>query len=120
MARYSLAIDADRFLRPETKELAFTPARSTTGKTLPYGLGWFVQEIGGQKIIWHYGYWQANSSLIIKVPERKLTFVILANTDMLSKPYDLGAGDLLKSPVAREFMGAFVLGDANLTSGDPS
>jgi hypothetical protein len=62
------------------------------------------------RVIWHYGLWTANSSLIIKVPERSLTFVVLANTDELSAPYQLGAGRLDSSPWAREFLEAFVIG----------
>jgi hypothetical protein len=38
-------------------------------------------------LVWHYGYWTASSTLVIKVPARNLTFVLLANTDGLSAPY---------------------------------
>ena len=49
----------------------FTPTRSTNGKRLPYGLGWFVQEYKGMKLVWHYGYApQAYSSLILKCLDR--------------------------------------------------
>ena len=57
--------------------------------------------------------WTANSSLILKVPDRQLTFILLANTDGLSSPYPLGAGTLESSPWAREFLDAFVLGSAS-------
>jgi hypothetical protein len=65
-------------------------------------------------VVWQYGLWTANSSLILKVPERQLTFILLANTDGLSSPYPLGAGTLESSPWAREFLDAFVLGSAPL------
>ncbi len=65
-------------------------------------------------MIWHYGLWTANSSLIIKVPERDLTFVVLANTDELSGPYQLGEGRLDTSPWARAFLDAFVVGSVTL------
>ena len=68
------------------------------------------------RIIWHYGYWTANSSLIIKVPDRELTFVVLANTDGLSSPYLLGAGGLDTSPWARLFLDTFVIGSVALPS----
>ena len=62
--------------------------------------------------MWHYGLWTAISSLIIKVPSRGLTFVVLANTDALSSPYPLAAGRLDSSPWARAFLDAFVFGTA--------
>lgn len=109
MARFSMALDEDRLLRKETKELAFSPALSSDGKRMPYGLGWFVQERKGVKLVWHYGWWIGNSSLIIKVPERGLTFVMLANSDGLSREFDLGKDEnVLRSPFAKEFVSAFV------------
>ena len=114
VAEYSLAIDRDAFLRPETKARVFTPATSNSGQPLPYGLGWFVQTVGGQRIAWHYGLWTANSSLIIKALDKHLTLVVLANSDRLSAPYPLGRGDLMVSPVAREFLDAFVTGSGQL------
>jgi CubicO group peptidase (beta-lactamase class C family) len=108
MAKYDIAIDQGRFLSRETQELAFTPTVSTKGGTLPYGLGWFTQDFEGTKMLWHYGYWTGNSSLILKVPERHLTFIIMANSDNLSRPTDLGAGDVTSSPVAMAFLKTFI------------
>jgi CubicO group peptidase (beta-lactamase class C family) len=111
MAKYDIAIDQHRFLTKETQQLAFTPFTSTKGEALPYGLGWFTQDYKGTRLIWHYGYWIGNSSLIIKVPERNLTFIVMANTDNLSRPTDLGAGDVLSSPVGLAFLKTFVFPD---------
>ena len=114
VTEYSLAIDRDAFLRPETRARVFTPATSNSGQPLPYGLGWFVQIVGGQKIAWHYGLWTANSSLIVKALDRRLTLVVLANSERLSEPFPLARGDLMVSPVAREFVEAFVTGSGQL------
>jgi CubicO group peptidase (beta-lactamase class C family) len=110
VAQYSMAIDRNAFLRADTQALAFSPMSAS----VPYGLGWFVQTIGGVKVVWHYGLWTANSSLIIKVPSKGLTFVALANSDTLTSTVNLGNGDLMVSPVAREFVNAFVIGNAQL------
>ena len=109
-AQYSMAIDRNAFLRPETQALAFTGM----SPAVPYGLGWFVQTIGGVKVVCHYGLWTSNSSLIIKVPSKGLTFVALANSDTLTSTVNLGNGDLMVSPVAREFVNGFVTGNARL------
>ena len=108
-AAFSMAMDRDAFLKPETKALAFTPVTGPSGETFPYGLGWFTTLYKGVRVIWHYGYWTASSTLVIKVPAQGLTFVLLANTDGLSAPYPLGAGKLDESPWAREFLETFAI-----------
>src|SRR5687768_6083369 len=108
MAKYDIAIDQNKFLRKETQQLAFTPSNSTKGEDLPYGLGWFITNYKGTKLLWHYGYWTGNSSFILKVPERSMTFIIMANSDNLSRPTDLGSGDALSSPVGMAFLKTFV------------
>ena len=103
--RFSTGLDRGLLLQPATKELAFSPARSSRGKVLPYGFGWFVQNRRGVKLVWHYGWDRANSSLIIKVPEREVTFVLLGNSESLSRKFDLGQDeDVTRSPFAREFL----------------
>jgi CubicO group peptidase (beta-lactamase class C family) len=115
MATFSLAIDEGMFLQPETWDSVFTPAVSTGGQTLPYGIGWFIHYHQGVKLEWHYGYWDSNSSLIVRVPERHMTFVVLGNTNMLSRPYHLGVdSNVLRSDVARLFIDAFVIGNEPL------
>ncbi len=110
VARYSTALDAGQFLRPATRTLAYTPSRGADNRVLPYGLGWFISTVRGHTLVWHYGYWTGNSSLIIKEPSRGLTFVVLTNSDQLSAPFQLGSGDLMTSPVAEAFVNAFVAG----------
>jgi CubicO group peptidase (beta-lactamase class C family) len=108
VATFSLALDSGSLLSAASRTLMYTPARTSQGQTLPYALGTFSQVYQGVRVVWAYGYWTANSSLIIKVPDRGLTFVVVANSDRLSSPYPLGSGALLESPVAREFLNAFV------------
>lgn len=74
--------------------------------------GWFIYEYEGAILQWHYGYWDSNSSLILRAPQAGLTFVVLANTNMLSRAYGLGVdANVMRSDVARLFVESFVLGD---------
>lgn len=114
LAAFSMALDRGEVISPAARDAAFAPTVSLAGDTLPYGLGWFSTKYKGERVVWHYGLWTATSSLIIKVPSRGLTFVVLANTDGLSSPYPLGAGRLEASPWARAFLDAFVFGTARL------
>jgi CubicO group peptidase (beta-lactamase class C family) len=112
LAAFSMALDRGDVVSAASREAAFAPTISAAGDTLPYGLGWFSTRYRGERVVWHYGLWTAISSLIVKVPSRGLTFVVLANTDALSSPYQLGAGRLDSSPWARAFLDAFVFGSA--------
>jgi CubicO group peptidase (beta-lactamase class C family) len=110
---YSAALDNDQLISASSRELAFAGTATSSG-TSPYGLGWFSTEYRGIRVVWHYGLWTAISSLIVKVPDRGFTFVVLANSDALTSRYPLAAGRLDTSPWAREFLDAFVLGTAQV------
>ena len=114
MALFSIAIDSDRLLTSAERSLMFEAAKSTSGATLPYAIGWFSQNIRGITVQWSYGYWTANSALIIRIPSKQRMFVALANSDGLSANFALGSGDLMSSPVAREFLEAFAFPDTPL------
>jgi CubicO group peptidase (beta-lactamase class C family) len=114
MLKYAAAFDGNVLLSDDLKAKVFSPMVSNSGKMLPYGLGWFIQEKEGIELTWHYGYWVGMSSLIIRVPQKKLSFVIMANSDMLSAPYPLGNGDIWVSSYAKEFLKSFVLAGAKL------
>ncbi len=112
LATYDAAIDSHALIKAETQERAWTPAVAIDGRTLPYGLGWFIQQHQGLRLIWHYGYWPDSfSSLYLKVPEKKLTFILLANSDGLSAPFRLGGGDVTGSAFANNFLRIFVFED---------
>src|SRR6188768_686525 len=89
LAKYSIAIDEGKFLKTETWEKVFTPYVTSKGKTIPYGLGWFVKDYKGLKIMWHTGWWYGYSTLLIKIPQKDLCFIILANSQDLSRPFYL-------------------------------
>lgn len=112
LAKYDAAIDRHLFLKKQTQELAWTPTVSSDSQTLPYGLGWFTQNYQGVKLVWHNGQWSTFSALYLKVPERNLTFILLANSGALSTPFGLGSsGDVTKSPFALTFLKMFVFED---------
>ena len=78
---------------------------ASDGRPLPYALGWFVQANRGYDLVWHYGHGLESSSLIVKIPERRVTFVILANSDGLSRWRSLGDNaDVSGSPAAALFL----------------
>ena len=110
-AKFDAAIDQHTFISEETQEMAWTPFVANNGRRLPYGYGWFVQKRKGLHYVWHYGYWDCASTLIVKVLERNLTFLIFANSDRLSSPFRLGVDEnVRRSPAAATFLDIFVEG----------
>lgn len=104
LTRFDKAMDDNRLVTAETKALMWTPTLSNSGQELSYGLGWFVQTYRGTKMVFHTGYSPpSTSALYLKLPEKKLTLIVLANTDLLSRCWNSTGGDVLDSPVAAAF-----------------
>lgn len=104
LAKLDGALDADVLLLEETTNQAWQPVVHR-GAPVPTGLGWFVQSHRGQRIVWTFGVVpNAYSSLIIKLPERNLTLILLANSDRLNTPFMLQQGDLTRSLFAQVFL----------------
>ena len=97
--------DHSALLLPETLNLAWTPAVGSDGTTLPTGLGWFVQSYNGERLVWQFSNVpNAYSALLLKLPDRGITFILLANSDGLTAPYQLGLGDVTKSVFASVYL----------------
>ena len=108
LAAISIALDQGLLLNPETQEQMLSPSVSIRGDAFTYGLGWYVQRHRGLKLEWHGGEWQSQSALLLRVPERRLSFVAVANSRQMSQAYRMGLGDVLESGVARLFLETFV------------
>jgi CubicO group peptidase (beta-lactamase class C family) len=109
LARFDIALRKGVLLRPESLAVAWTPPSDLLGQRLPHGLGWFVQSYNGERIVWQFGVSDnASSSMIITVPGRDITLILLANSQGLARPFALAAGDVMVSPFARVFLSIFV------------
>ena len=105
LAQFDAALDSEVLLLGDTREAAWTNAINPDGSPLPTGLGWFVQSYRGERIVWTFGVVSgAYSSLVIKVPARNVTFILLANSDGLVAPFDLASGELTRSIFANLFL----------------
>ena len=108
MAKFDVAMDRNLIVSAESKAAMFSRTISNSGKSLPYGLGWFVQEHAGVKLVWHYGWApKAYSSLILRVPGKDVTLILFANSEGASADFHLGRGDVLRSPFAVAFLNVF-------------
>ncbi|MDJ0924334.1 MAG: serine hydrolase domain-containing protein [Acidimicrobiia bacterium] len=101
LAAFDIALDRGELLSPATMTEMFSPAVTTVeGRSdFAYGLGWYVQEWAGHRMLWHTGRWPpSTSALYLKLPDEGLTFIVLANTDNMTTPFPgIGSGDLSRS-----------------------
>lgn len=116
LARFDIALARGALLTPEFRAALWTPARTIDGHTLPYGLGWFLGNVGGRRLAWHTGLWEGQySALYLKVlsdtPTERLTFVLLANSDALRWTSRLDEAAIERSAFATAFLTAFPAGE---------
>jgi CubicO group peptidase (beta-lactamase class C family) len=96
-------------LLDDTRADAWTPRPTADGKIMPSGLGWLVQRYRDEPVVWQYGYIpNAYSAMVIKLPTRGVTLILLANSDGLAAPFNLAAGDVTRSPFATLFLRLFI------------
>jgi hypothetical protein len=103
LAEYAIAFDGDRLVSAKSKTAMFTPTKSTRGKILPYGLGWFSQMYMNERVIWHYGQDTGAGSLFLRIPDRKLTLIVLSDSNAISDAPRLLDGNVARSPLALAF-----------------
>jgi CubicO group peptidase (beta-lactamase class C family) len=107
LAKFDAGLRYNILLRPDTQLNAWTPL----GPGFPTGLGWFVQTYSGIPVIWQFGVVpDAFSALMLKVPTRGLTLILLANSDGLNPPLLAleRSGDVTASAFARAFLRTYV------------
>lgn len=109
IARFDLALRGGDIIRLDTLTSAWQAPVGSKGQRLPHGLGWFVQNSNGQPVVWQFGTGDSgSSSLIVTLPARGITIILLANSNGLAKTSPaLSAGDLTVSPFGRLILGVF-------------
>jgi len=109
LAKFDIALDQDRLIRPETRALAFTAQTLTSGELPVYGLGWYVDEFQGKKIAWHQG-WDCFSHLYIKFLDQDYSLIVFTNSATqgeFTSPEDVS---VMRYPVALAFYKLFIMG----------
>jgi CubicO group peptidase (beta-lactamase class C family) len=105
LARFDASLRYDIYLTRPTLLRAWTPA----GPSLPMGLGWFVQTYNNEQVVWQFGQVKdGHSALLVKVPNRGLTFILLANSDALGAPFARDTFDITTSVFASLFLRVYV------------
>lgn len=73
------AVRRRALLKPESWAQILSPVRLNSGKSYPYGFGWFIDERGGQPLHSHGGAWQGFKTQLSRFIGDDLTVLVLAN-----------------------------------------
>ncbi|MCA1561203.1 MAG: beta-lactamase family protein [Acidobacteria bacterium] len=115
LAKFDAALDRGALISAESRRLAFTPSRATSGEALPYGLGWFAQSTPAQTLAWHGGQFDSYSGLYVKALESGWSLIVLASSQAVAVPFnDMTGANVLISPFAAAFLRTFVLESQDL------
>jgi CubicO group peptidase (beta-lactamase class C family) len=106
-AKFDMALRQGFIVRADTLNAAWRAPAGRGGQPLPHGLGWFVQTLRGELVVWQYGVGQGSSSLMVTLPSKGLTMILFANSDRLVRPLPLADGDISVSPFAQLFFNLF-------------
>ena len=70
---------ARAILKSESWSLIYTPVALKSGRTYPYGFGWFLDESGGKPWYHHSGSWQGFETYISRYLADDVTIIVLSN-----------------------------------------
>ena len=79
LAKWDSAIQSGALVSPARWKEIFTPVTLNSGKTFPYGFGWFIREQNGAPYYEHSGHLQGFASHILRFPKARVSVVVLAN-----------------------------------------
>lgn len=98
IARFSIALDQGRLLKPETLERMYTSARLNNGNITGYGFGWMVAQEGGHTFVAHSGGAMGGTTYLLREPKARTAAVLLANLDNVPRLRELAQQLLTLAP----------------------
>ncbi|OEK05964.1 hypothetical protein BFP71_07590 [Roseivirga misakiensis] len=110
LIKFAQALKHNSLLTEMSKQTIFQGQNNN----LPYAYGIFNQEIQGLEVLWVYGQYDSYSSLLLTVPSKDITLVLLANNNLMSDPARLIMGNLTSSLFAISFLKNYVFEKSNL------
>jgi len=104
LTKYAIGLDGSQLVSDRSKAAMFTPVKSTRGSVLACGLGWFSETYSGERIVWDFSQTEDSSSLLVKIPSRKITLIVLANSKAMTDAAHLEDGNIARSTIALVFL----------------
>ncbi len=79
LVAWEAGVRRQALLKPESWQQILSPVRLNSGKSYPYGFGWFLDERAGQPLHSHGGSWQGFKTQLSRFIGDDLTIIVLAN-----------------------------------------
>lgn len=81
LAKWDAALYTERLLTRSSLEQMWTQVKLKNGQPNSghYGFGWFIENIGGKRVVRHEGEWQGFTTFITRHIDDKTTVVVLTN-----------------------------------------
>lgn len=79
LVKWDAAFGGGRILKPSSLEQVWMPVRLNSGKTYPYGFGWYIETLRGHEVRRHTGQTAGFAASIARFPEDHLTVIVLCN-----------------------------------------
>lgn len=81
LAKWDAALYTEKLLKKVSLDQIWTPVKLNNGFTHNYGFGWSLSDIRGHRVIGHGG---ITGTYIFRLPDDKLTVIVLTNLSMAS------------------------------------
>ena len=82
LAKWDAALYTEQMLKPASLEQMWaTQAKLNSGKTYPYGFGWFLADVNGHRLTYHTG---GNLGFFVNISrylDDRLTIIVMNNLD---------------------------------------
>ncbi len=79
LAQWDAALDTDRILSQASRDLLWTPTRLNDGSTVPHGLGWLLDSVNQQPLMWQHGQTSGFHAQLARYAGSGLTVIVLCN-----------------------------------------
>ncbi len=82
LAKWDASLYTEKILKRTSLEQMWTAqAKLNSGETYPYGLGWFLADVNGHRLMYHTGGNQGFFVNISRYPDDRLTIIVMNNLD---------------------------------------
>ncbi|MBN1681989.1 beta-lactamase family protein [Candidatus Bathyarchaeota archaeon] len=83
MMKWDESVTSEKLLSHVTLVEASTPSKLNNGEKINYGYGWHLAEFHDLKCVYHSGSTAGFRNLIVRIPEKKTSFIILTNREIV-------------------------------------
>lgn len=110
LAKFESALHTRSITPGDIPEKLLFPALLSDGRLSDYGFGWYFQCFAGERLMWHSGWDEEGgySAIYLRLPERGLAFIALANGEGLWWDNPLDKAMIDKSKFAQLLMKYFL------------